>query len=138
MTRCYFNFRQGSFYSADEEGCDFENVEDAYLAAVSAAQDMWRELLIQREDPLLCAFEVTDSYGRDLFCLPFSEVLEACRHRKPVRPQVGRANPIAAVYENYRVTRRAASDVSAAVIRTKAALSETRDLLAQVQKLAKS
>jgi hypothetical protein len=81
VTRCYFNFRQGPLYSVDEEGCEFETVEDAYLAAVTAAQDMWRELLIRREDPRDCAFDVRDAEGNDLFTLPFSEVLEACTKR---------------------------------------------------------
>src|SRR5690242_4029740 len=81
MSLFYFDFRQGPSYSIDQEGCDFANVEDAYLGAVAAAQDMWRELLIRREDPMLCAFDVTDEEGRELFTLPFSEVLDACRGR---------------------------------------------------------
>lgn len=79
MSRFYFNFRQGASFSVDDEGCEFPSVEEAYLGAVAAAQDMWRELLIRREDPFACAFEVTDIKGRELFTLPFSELLEACR-----------------------------------------------------------
>lgn len=78
----YFNFRQGSFYSRDDEGCELPSVEDAYLAAVRAAQDMWSELLVRREDPRACSFVVTDRNGTELFTLPFSEVLDACR-REP-------------------------------------------------------
>jgi hypothetical protein len=75
----YFNFRQGSSFSVDEEGCEFPSVEDAYLGAVRAAQEMWSELLLRREDPLVCAFVVTDRERKELFTLTFSEVLDACR-----------------------------------------------------------
>jgi hypothetical protein len=81
MAKFFFNFRQGNSYQVDEHGCEFECAEEAYLGAFTAAQDMWRELLIKREDPLLCAFEVMDEEGRDLFALPFVEVLDACRGR---------------------------------------------------------
>jgi hypothetical protein len=90
MAKFFFNFRQGNSHQVDDLGCEFDSVEDAYLGALTAAQDMWRELLIQRQDPLLCAFEVMDEAGRDLFALPFSEVLDVCRTRSrpPMRVKV--------------------------------------------------
>jgi hypothetical protein len=80
MARYFFHFRQGTSVSADDVGSDFPTVEDAYLSAVQAAQDMWRELLMKREDPLECSFEVVDQRGNEVFTLPFSEVLDACAH----------------------------------------------------------
>ena len=87
MAKYFFNFRQGAAYQVDDLGCEFGSVEDAYMGAFTAAQDMWRELLIERQDPLLCAFEVMDEQGNHLFELPFSEILDACRGRAlpPVR-----------------------------------------------------
>lgn len=79
MSLFYFNFRQGASYSVDEQGCEFASAEDAFLGAVRAAQEMWSELLVRREDPLACAFVVTDRDRKELFTLPFSEVLDACR-----------------------------------------------------------
>jgi hypothetical protein len=89
MARYFFNFRQGTTRTADDLGSDFETVEDAYLGAVRAAQDMWRELLIRREDPLECAFEVIDRDGNEVFVLPFSEVLEACAPNDPGNGKAG-------------------------------------------------
>jgi hypothetical protein len=89
MARYFFNFRQGSTLSQDEEGSDFASVEDAYLSAVQAARDMWRELLIKREDPLECSFEVVDADGKEIFALPFSEVLDACARTQPEDPTTG-------------------------------------------------
>jgi hypothetical protein len=91
MARYFFNFRQGTALAADDIGSEFETVEDAYLGAVQAAQDMWRELLIRREDPLECAFEVVDQDGNELFALPFSEVLDACT---PSDPNDGKAGGV--------------------------------------------
>jgi hypothetical protein len=93
MSRYFFNFRQGEDYSTDQVGIAFDSVEQAYLAAFQGAQDIWRELLIVREDPLQCAFEVTDAAGQVLFSLSFGEVLEACRSdrtsRHPFDPNNG-------------------------------------------------
>ncbi len=78
MARYFFHFRQGTSLSADDVGSEFVTVEDAYLSAVRAAQDMWHELLIKREDPLECSFEVFDQRGNEVFILPFSELLDVC------------------------------------------------------------
>ena len=83
MSLYYFHFRQGRSYTPDKVGSEFASVEDAYLEAVRTAQDMWRELLIVCEDPLLCSFEVRDGEGNELFNLPFVEVLDACRGNEP-------------------------------------------------------
>jgi uncharacterized protein DUF6894 len=77
----YFNFRQDGVYSSDEDGCEFANVEDAYLGAFKGAQEIFYELMSTGDDPLACAFEVTDVNGNELFNLPFSQVLSARRVR---------------------------------------------------------
>ena len=136
MTRCYFNFRQGPSYSVDEEGCDFDTVEDAYLAAVRASQDMWRELLIRREDPRDCAFEVRDARGNELFTLPFSEVLEACAHQPSSAPYPVHRSAIAHALENRRIAAKALSDFSSAMKSARATLHETIGLLDKVGKIA--
>jgi uncharacterized protein DUF6894 len=81
MPRFHFNFRQDGSYTRDELGCEFETVEDAYLGALKGAQAIFHELLTEGDDPLACAFEVTDAKGNELFNLPFSEVLDAGRKR---------------------------------------------------------
>jgi len=86
MTRYFFNFQQGDACTVDADGSEFSSVEEAYLGAFRAAQDMWHELLIEREDPMLCAFEVTNGAGDSLFVLNFGEVLEACRGHSRRRP----------------------------------------------------
>src|SRR5437667_10085 len=86
MSRFFFHFRQGAGFAVDDEGCEFASTELAYLGAFQAAQEMWRELLVKRQDPMLCAFEVLDQDGNDIFVLPFSEVLDACRGRLSTSP----------------------------------------------------
>src|SRR5689334_8039797 len=93
MPRYFFNFRQAGSVAPDEGGSEFDSVEAAYLAAFKAAQEMWHELLLARQDPRLCAFEVVDESGNGLFNLPFGEVLEVCAGRRgpgvlPTRPAV--------------------------------------------------
>ena len=78
MSRFYFDFAQGILQERDSAGVELDNVEQAYLEAFSAAQDMWSELLKQRHDPRQCSFEVRGETGGCLFVLPFQEVLESC------------------------------------------------------------
>lgn len=79
MAKFYFHFREGELLSPDDQGSDFPDVEEAYLSAFHTAQEMWRDLLVERRDPRRCSFEVNDAQGRTLFVLPFMEILEACR-----------------------------------------------------------
>jgi hypothetical protein len=95
MSRYFFDFRQGADLATDHEGVEFPDMEEAYLEAYAAAQDMWSELLKQRRDPTLCHFEVRDSERRLLFTLPFQEVMDACRDRKLTSTRVMRAETIA-------------------------------------------
>jgi len=135
MSRYFFNFRQGTTYSIDEEGCDFDSMEEAYLAAFRAAQDMWRDLLVARQDPLLCAFEITDSAGRELILLPFGEVLEACRGNKVVTPLKPHNAAFHEALEGNRRTRRLMSEISSVLGDARATLRETAVLLARASKL---
>ena len=41
MPRFFFDFRQGDERCADAQGTEFADVEQAYLEAFTAAQDMW-------------------------------------------------------------------------------------------------
>jgi hypothetical protein len=139
MAKFFFNFRQGRSYQADDVGCEYGSVEDAYLGAFAAAQDMWRELLIQREDPLLCTFEVMDEHGHDLFALPFVEVLEACRGRVKTSMRVShQPHSIVEAVERQKQALRTLSTVSATVADTRATLRETWSLLAEVSKVVAS
>jgi hypothetical protein len=132
MKKFHFNFWQGHSCTADEEGCEFGNAEEAYLGAFTAAQDMWRELLIRRQDPTLCAFEVTDEEGHELFVLPFGEVLDVCRGRSTVPPIHQPNKAIEYAMESRRLALQTSSDVQRTVRDARATLSETWALLAEV------
>jgi hypothetical protein len=136
MAKFFFNFRQGKSYQVDDLGCEFESVEAAYLGAFSAAQDMWRELLIKRQDPLLCAFEVMDDEGRDLFTLPFVEILDVCRGRELAsKPSLARPHAIQQATDNRAKAHKIMQEVSSAVADARATLRETLSLLGQVNKI---
>lgn len=132
MTRFFFNFRQDASYAVDDVGCEFKTVEEAYLSAMNAARDMWRDLLFRRENPLGCSFEVTDRSGNNLFSLPFSEVLEACNGR-PAGVTPGRVqSTIAEALIARGEAARAMSEISAILEQAKATLRETLLLLDEV------
>ena len=82
MPRFFFDFRQGAERCPDAEGAEFANVEQAYLEAFKAAQEMWSEFLRQRQDPRRCVFEVRNDQRELLFVLPFHEVMDSCRDRE--------------------------------------------------------
>jgi hypothetical protein len=135
VPRFFFNFRQGSAYEADDMGNEFENVEEAYLAAFAGAQDYWRELLIRRQDPLLCAFEVMDEQGHEVFVLEFSEVLDACRRRVPQpTSRVKQPLPMQQAFETRQRAQRVMREVTDTVADARKTLRETWTLLAQVSR----
>lgn len=82
MARYFFDFRQGVSFCADEAGAELAHVEQAYLEAFTAAQEMWGELLRKRQDPRRCAFEVRNEKRELLFVLPFQEVIDSCVDHK--------------------------------------------------------
>ena len=127
MPRYYFDFHEGPVYSSDTEGTDFPNVEQAYLEAYEAAQEMWSELLWERRDPRLCSFKVRTQARELLFTLPFQEVVDSCRNR-PNQP-LRRTFEQAASTSDY--ARRVSAEFRKEVSATYRALQESRALLAQ-------
>jgi hypothetical protein len=93
--RYYFHLRIGPKLSADEIGLELPDLETAYLEAFDAAQTMWGELLSERSDPQIRAFEITDERGQLLLTLPFGEVLDRARKHSPPRAlcQSAASNP---------------------------------------------
>ena len=82
MQRFFLNVRHGAAIEApDEDGAEFEGIEQAYLAAFKSAQELWQELLRRHEDPRPYTYEITNAAGIVLMELSFSEVLEACHPR---------------------------------------------------------
>ena len=126
MPRFFFHFRQGGELIRDPEGTEFASVEEAFLDAARAAQDMWSELLRERRDPRRCAFEVRDADGHLLFLFPFQEVLEACVDRKAASIHATLRQTILRVEQ----ARRAGDAFRKELSRTHAALKESRELLA--------
>jgi len=75
MALFYFNFMSPEGYEIDEVGCEFPDVENAYLEAHRAAVEIIAGIIRDRGDPLLCQFEIVDSQRRFLMDLPFSELI---------------------------------------------------------------
>ena len=49
------------------------------VSSPGSAREIWHELLLQREDPRACAFEIADGAGALLMTVPPTEVLDASR-----------------------------------------------------------
>jgi hypothetical protein len=134
MAKFYFHFRQYSALTHDEQGSEFDSVEDAYLSAFRAAQEMWHELLLERQDPRSCSFEVVDADGSLLFVLPFMEVLDACTGSKS-RKQGSYVDAFLAALNNQRHAHRLHREVSAQVDAARSSVRQSLNLLAQLRKL---
>jgi hypothetical protein len=104
MPHFFFDFCQGPDHCIDAQGTEFGSVEDAYLGAFQAAQDMWSELLRKRQDPRRCFFEARNAEREVLFALPFQEVMDSCHDRAlpPIHNMVERV--IASAQRTRRVT----------------------------------
>ncbi len=128
MARFFFHFRQHGTFCCDDQGSEFPTVEEAYLSAFRAAQDMWHELLLQRQDPRTCSFEVTDSGGRMLFVLPFMEILDTCtkaREDSGARPSLK---------TSHRRAQDASDDIKSELTNVRNSLAESLTLLTAMRK----
>jgi hypothetical protein len=125
MTRYFFDFRQGALCCPDTEGAEFPHVEQAYLEAFKAVQDMWTELLRKRQDPRRCVFEVRNEKGELLFVLPFQEVLDSCLDRQRVPVQ----NTLESAIESASRTKRVSDEFIEALHEVQKTLAHSRALL---------
>jgi hypothetical protein len=125
MTRFFFDFVQAGQHTKDAEGIELPNVEQAYLEAFRASQEMWSELLKQRRDPRRCIFEVRNGADEILFHFPLQEVMDCCIDRT--------AAPVMHTFEQLAQTQNYASRIRAEFARevqtTKRILQDSHQLL---------
>jgi len=127
MTRFFFDFRQAGHLVPDSEGIEFASVEQAYLEAHRAAQDMWSELLKQRHDPRRCLFEVRNAAGEMLFVFPFQEVMDSCTDRVVPPLQHSLEN----LLETHNYAKRVRDELRQHVRNSQRVLEESHSLLRQ-------
>ena len=129
MQRFFFDFREADDRVPDAEGTELANVDEAYLEAFRAAQEMWSELLTQRRDPHRCRFEVRSADAVVLFVLPFHEILDSC--------SVHHTAPLARTFEQLAAThsyaRRVPSEFALQIQTTHRVLEQSRELLRRVK-----
>ena len=84
MQRFYLHLRRGEMAVApDDDGAEFASIEEAYLETFKGAQELWLELLRDRQDPRQYVYDITDGDGAVLMELPFAEIVESCRRVGP-------------------------------------------------------
>jgi hypothetical protein len=127
MPRFFFDFRQGRDRALDTEGTEFVDSEQAYLEAFKAAQEMWSDLLRQRQDPRRCYFDVCDAERNPLFTLPFQEVMDSCRDSQPASLQ----DNFRRAMDTVRYANRIRDEMHEAMKRMRQSLHESRDLLSK-------
>src|SRR5262249_12700314 len=128
----------------DEEGAEFESLEHAYLEAFKGARDLWRELLLRRQDPRAFSFEITDVSGSPLMTVPLSEVLDTCRPARaepgvdptpprarmtPSPSRVAVAMTYSEVVDNFSRMRQKSAELREQLEMTRATLERTRSLI---------
>ena len=60
----FFHLRTAQGLNPDETGLELPDAEAAYLEAFKTAQDMWADLLRQREDPTRHSFEIAEALAK--------------------------------------------------------------------------
>jgi len=71
MALFFFNFVSPEGYEVDEIGCEFPDVERAYLEAHEAAVEMIAAMMRDHREPTRYQFEIVDDQRRFLMDLPF-------------------------------------------------------------------
>jgi hypothetical protein len=134
MPKFFFHYRENDEYSVDEQGVEFDSVEEAYLNAYHGAVDMWSELLKERRDPRRCAFEVTNDREQLLFVFPFTEALDVCREPKRAGNPFGeRLYPKMVQARSW--TKKMLAEFQEELKVTRSVLQESRDLINSVNRL---
>lgn len=135
MPRFHFNLREGGHLSLDDLGIEFSSLDEAYLEAFHAAQEIWVERVRERRTSRDCAFEITDGAGVLLLTLPFEEVME---QSKPSRPVSGGRSPafLEALHNASRM-KRLSIELSVQLRRTEEALRTSKALLARSEKASR-
>jgi hypothetical protein len=136
VQRLHLNLRQGEILVApDHEGAEFASIEEAFLEAFRGAQELWSELLRDRQDPRRYAYEITDARGVILMEVPFVEILESCRPVRPMRagerPRHKKAildrNDFLIAMENARKLKLQSAELMATLHSARQSLEELRD-----------
>jgi hypothetical protein len=151
MPRFHLHLTGLRWTAHDEEGAEFVSIEHAYLEAFNSGREIWRELLLQREDPRACAFEITDGAGMPVMTVPLTEVLDACRGPRaeplpePAAPPASREPPrgvrtrhtaayvatSAAAVSHVMRMRRLAQELAEQLHKTRASIESARALIAE-------
>ncbi|MFD0466069.1 DUF6894 family protein [Microvirga aerilata] len=80
----YFDVREGTKLTVDDEGLEFDSLDAAESGAISAAADIWRDLL-RGSDPRAVTVEVRNEHGQ--WVLTVSVAMESHRvEPQPVPP----------------------------------------------------
>lgn len=134
MPKFFFHYREDNDYSTDEQGIEFESVEDAYLNAYEGAVDMWGELLKERRDPRRSAFEVTNDKGQLLFVFPFTEALDVCRNPSRIKNPFG-TRSFTDMISARHLAHKSFTEFSETLRETRKVLEESRQLINTVNRL---
>ena len=128
MPNYFFNLAgKDGYYSADEEGLSFGDIDAAYMDVNRAILDMSFDMLRTRRDPSEFRFEITDKDGTIVLDVPFSEVLRPHRApRYPISEQVHAS--IAHEMQRSKVLK---ADLSLQIANAHVTIEKTKQILAR-------
>lgn len=127
MRPFYFHLATRTGWEADEIGTPCATVEHAMIEAWRTACEMSVDLLRQGQSPSGHRFEVHDEAGDLVFELHFSDLLAGVN-----RPTGGDKPAWQLLRRRVEKTQQLQSEMSATLVRVRATVSETYDLLARV------
>lgn len=129
MPRFLFHLISPGAYDVDDIGCEFPNVEAAYLDAYAAAIEIIGEMLSDRRDPSRFQFEIFDEENRFMIELPFSEVL------RPQALGTGHLKIQQDLQCQLRRGRKLRAEIRTELANSRAALESSRKILARANTL---
>ena len=85
MRRYFFDFHGGNNEMRDEEGCEFADLDLAYLDAYRSMVRIGAEDLIEQRDPSANRIDIRDENETVLITLAFDEVFRPRKGERPAR-----------------------------------------------------
>ena len=126
---------EGRTIADDEDGADFESVEQAFMAAFEGARELWGLFLLDRVDPRRHVYELTDAAGEVMFTLPFTEILDSCRSVR-VHSREPTQSPAHGHLSSLPALREMAQKLGEQVASSRSIIARSRDLRHRSKQLA--
>jgi hypothetical protein len=76
--RLFFHTRKQGVLADDEQGAEFDSLEEAHREAIASAREIMAERIVMGRPIHGVSFEITDEHGKVVLTVPWEDALARC------------------------------------------------------------